>query len=1090
MADDKAKVSFEGDASGVEQAAAQVNRVITDMRARLQAQQGSLNGFARAWAGAFGIPANGQQAKKFLDDLGTKADQTRGKVSGLDKTLAKLGTGAGLAILAKQTADMADVWTRSRNLLSATGIATSDLAAKQSELVGIAIQTRTALEPTVSLYTRMARAVVPLGHNLEEVARATTIVNMAFKAGGAAVSEQNAAILQLSQALGAGALQGDELRSVRENAPLIAKAIANEFKTSIAGLKDLGAKGQLETDRVFKAIIEGGKDIERQFSTTIPTIQDSFNNLRTRIIEYIGNANEATGSSKLLSGVINLVANNINLLMDALVVVGTIMAVNFARNAAAAMIAQLIQIRAQMIAVNVMFAATPAAANAAAGGIFRMSVAVGVLRGALAALMGPVGIVLAIGAALGFMATQASDATDEIEKLRQKYQALVATTEAFDAKLQEIQERDANKMIGDFGDLNGQIETAAQRTERLKKVWEELDAKEFDADLKKINESINGFQSMIFNAELRWQNLTNGAKGDPENIRKYREELAQMNKDLAEATRLRDALLARGDKGYSQKGEKDYIQAVYDEYEFKEFAARNNQTKLIQILQEKAEVAKRLYGDESQQYIRAVREKEQAEEQLARKTEQSARERARAEKDANKDIMEGYDTQLEANEDNRSESERIMSEKLAFALKAYGEESREYQRTLQEQIRMRRKFQNEENALVIESMQRDQQVREGHLNTELSLIRSGLEQKRAVIDAGLQRGLIDETQAAQLRGALAAQEIQAEINHERELYNVAMTGLQARLKLDGLRPEQRQQILNEMVIMENAFNDKMAELANQQATNTQKTQIETSNAVANSWDKILQPVGGAINGMFQNLYNGTMGWKDSFLQALDNILFSFVDMGIQMATQWAANQLTMTAATTAGAATRTAAETTAATATQSMSATTALGQILNYAWTAAAGAFSAMAGIPYIGPILAVAAGAAAVAAVMGFAGNLFSAEGGFGSVPADGTITELHKEEMVLPAKFANPLRNMLGGFGMPNTPGTISATAGEAAEAFRQQNNSIKEGDTNLYYSPQTNVNNVSLGQLLRRDGLAMKKWLKAEMRQRPGGKPKVSA
>mgnify|MGYP001616632802 CR=1 FL=1 len=44
------------------------------------------------------------------------------------------------------------------------------------------------------------------------------------------------------------------------NAPLIAKAIADEFDTTISGLKKLGSQGLLSTERVFKAIIEGGKE--------------------------------------------------------------------------------------------------------------------------------------------------------------------------------------------------------------------------------------------------------------------------------------------------------------------------------------------------------------------------------------------------------------------------------------------------------------------------------------------------------------------------------------------------------------------------------------------------------------------------------------------------------------------------------------------------------------------------------------------------------------------------------------------------------------------------------------------------------------
>jgi hypothetical protein len=75
---------------------------------------------------------------------------------------------------------------------------------------------------------------------------------------------------------------------------------------------------------------------------------------------------------------------------------------------------------------------------------------------------------------------------------------------------------------------------------------------------------------------------------------------------------------------------------------------------------------------------------------------------------------------------------------------------------------------------------------------------------------------------------------------------------------------------------------------------------------------------------------------------------------------------------------------------------------------AAAGAFKALVGIPYIGPILAPAAAIAAIAAVASFGSKIASAAGGWGQVPYD-QMAMVHKDEMVLPARFAAPLREML---------------------------------------------------------------------------------
>ncbi|MFV4677416.1 hypothetical protein ACNJU9_21650, partial [Mycobacterium tuberculosis] len=89
-------------------------------------------------------------------------------------------------------------------------------------------------------------------------------------------------------------------------------------------------------------------------------------------------------------------------------------------------------------------------------------------------------------------------------------------------------------------------------------------------------------------------------------------------------------------------------------------------------------------------------------------------------------------------------------------------------------------------------------------------------------------------------------------------------------------------------------------------------------------------------------------------------------------------------------------------------------QIGNYAAVAAAGAYAAIASIPFVGPVLAPIAAGVALAGVLALGKSLFSAEGGWGQVPYDGALTQLHKNEMVLPASIASPLRSSLaaGGF------------------------------------------------------------------------------
>jgi len=110
------------------------------------------------------------------------------------------------------------------------------------------------------------------------------------------------------------------LRSVRENAPLIAEAIADQFGVTIGQLKQIGAEGKITSDIVFDAILNDAQKIEAQFAVTTPTISDSFTILRNKGAEFVSTMNESVGASEALSKFILVVANNLDLLADAAVV--------------------------------------------------------------------------------------------------------------------------------------------------------------------------------------------------------------------------------------------------------------------------------------------------------------------------------------------------------------------------------------------------------------------------------------------------------------------------------------------------------------------------------------------------------------------------------------------------------------------------------------------------------------------------------------------------------------------------------------------------------------------------------------------------
>jgi tape measure domain-containing protein len=401
---------------------AKIDKLIERLNAANRAVYGSAGKFQKS------VDQINRKFQTLGSGLGVAAERIRGYLAAI-----------GVALSVREVQQYADAWTNARNKLAAAGVATGQLAARQNELADLANRTRSGFNETVDLYAKLTRATEELGASEAQIARATEIVNKSFKAGGAAASEQAAGILQLSQALGSGVLQGDELRSLRENAPLLAKAIAKEFDTTIAGLKKLGSEGKLTSDRVFKAILNSGKEIDAQFAKTIPTIADSFTKLQTEFGRYINGANAATGASAQLAGFISQVADNFEQLADAAIVAASVIGGALAGQA--------------MVRAAAGLSALAAGATGAAG-------AMGLLRGAMAFLGGPWGIAItAIGAALGYLALETGRAKVEAAQLEQ---SINAQSEALGrAEAAATAHRIAT------GDLSGKELEAAKRTAAL-----------------------------------------------------------------------------------------------------------------------------------------------------------------------------------------------------------------------------------------------------------------------------------------------------------------------------------------------------------------------------------------------------------------------------------------------------------------------------------------------------------------------------------------------------------------------------------------------------------------------------------------------
>ena len=148
---------------------------------------------------------------------------------------AGLGTalgGVGLAIGAHAVLEYANEWTRLTRSLEGSEQAFGIVLKSGHEVTQLANEARIDVEAYAKTYVRAAAAVRDYGYTSNDAARVASTLAKALKLGQASASEQASTILQFSQALQKGKLDGDEFRTVMENAGIVQEILAQKLKVS------------------------------------------------------------------------------------------------------------------------------------------------------------------------------------------------------------------------------------------------------------------------------------------------------------------------------------------------------------------------------------------------------------------------------------------------------------------------------------------------------------------------------------------------------------------------------------------------------------------------------------------------------------------------------------------------------------------------------------------------------------------------------------------------------------------------------------------------------------------------------------------
>lgn len=212
---------------------------------------------------------------------------------------------------AKAAITLADAWTLA-NAKLAIFVGSATMAAHaQERLFVVAQDLRVPMESVTTLFTRLVPAMKEYGYNTESAMQVTRSMAAALQISGATTAEISSVMLQFSQAMAAGRLNGAEFNAVAEGAPIVLRALSEALGVSRGALKKMAADGLLPTTVLTEVLKGKMEEWEAQQKSLPLTVGKAWTLLTDSFSRFIGKMNEGTGVTGLIAKSIKLIGDNL-----------------------------------------------------------------------------------------------------------------------------------------------------------------------------------------------------------------------------------------------------------------------------------------------------------------------------------------------------------------------------------------------------------------------------------------------------------------------------------------------------------------------------------------------------------------------------------------------------------------------------------------------------------------------------------------------------------------------------------------------------------------------------------------------------------
>lgn len=182
----------------------------------------------------------------------------------------------------------------------------------EEEIYAMAGRSRQSYAESANLFTSVARNASELGKSTDDILKFTEDVSNAMLLGGGSAASQQAALVQLGQALGSGTLRGDELNSIMEQAPKLAETIAKGMGTTIGSLRKLGSEGKLTAKDVFDAVRKQSDSLKKDLGNMPWTVAQASSRIRDSVAQLFFAIENKFGFGDKMARVIATIADQVD----------------------------------------------------------------------------------------------------------------------------------------------------------------------------------------------------------------------------------------------------------------------------------------------------------------------------------------------------------------------------------------------------------------------------------------------------------------------------------------------------------------------------------------------------------------------------------------------------------------------------------------------------------------------------------------------------------------------------------------------------------------------------------------------------------